>query len=127
MRESRRSNARGRCPPGRARPPRRRAVPRRVSPPIHAENSEAVDTDVIQELLVDQLRDILHAEKLVLKALPKMIRAAHSMQLQQLLETHLQESEAQVERVNECFALLDIQARAKPCKRMMGIVEEREE
>ena len=49
------------------------------------------------------------------------------MQLQQLLETHLQESEAQVERVNECFALLDIQARAKPCKRMMGIVEEREE
>jgi Mn-containing catalase len=56
-----------------------------------------------------------------------MIKAAHSMQLQQLLETHLQETEAQVERVTECFGLLDIQARAKPCKGMMGIVEEGEE
>jgi Mn-containing catalase len=97
------------------------------SPPIHAESSEPVDVGVIQELLVDQLRDILHAEKQVLKSLPKMIKAAHSMQLQQLLETHLQETEAQVERVNECFALLDTQARAKPCKGMMGIVEEGEE
>jgi Mn-containing catalase len=44
-----------------------------------------------------------------------------------LLETHLQETEAQVERVNECFAFLDVQARAKPCKGMMGIVEEGEE
>jgi Mn-containing catalase len=41
-----------------------------------------------------------------------------------LFETHLQETEAQVERVNECFAFLDIQPRAKPCKGMMGIVEE---
>jgi Mn-containing catalase len=93
------------------------------SPPIH-ESSEAADVELIQELLVDQLRDILHAEKHVLKALPKMVKAAHSAQLQLLLETHLQETEAQVERVNECFALLDVQARAKPCKGMMGIVEE---
>jgi Mn-containing catalase len=47
--------------------------------------------------------------------------------LQQLFETHLQETEAQVERVNECFGLLDVQSRAKPCKGMMGIVEEGEE
>ena len=47
--------------------------------------------------------------------------------MQQLLEAHLQETEAQVERLNECFGMLDIQARPKPCKGMMGIVEEGEE
>jgi ferritin-like metal-binding protein YciE len=52
-------------------------------------------------LLSDQLRDILHAEKQVLKALPKMINAARSVQLQALMETHLQETEVQVERLTE--------------------------
>jgi Mn-containing catalase len=97
------------------------------SPAIHAESSEPADAELIQELLVNQLRDILHVEKQVLKALPKMIKAAHSAQLQRLLETHLQETEAQVERVNECFAFLDVQARAKPCKGITGIVEEGDE
>jgi Mn-containing catalase len=97
------------------------------SPPIHAESSEPADVELIQELLVDQLRDLLHAEKQVLKALPKMVKAAHSAQLQQLLETHLQETEAQVERLDECFGLLDVHARAKPCKGIMGLVEEGEE
>jgi Mn-containing catalase len=97
------------------------------SPPIHAESSTPADGELIQELLVDQLRDILHAEKQVLKALPKMVKSAHSMQLQQLLETHLQETELQIERLNQCFEELGVQARAKPCKGMMGIVEEGEE
>src|ERR1700730_7161894 len=65
-------------------------------PPIHAESSEPADGELIQELLVDQLRDILHAEKQVLKALPKMVKAAHSQQLQQLFGTHLEETEAQI-------------------------------
>jgi Mn-containing catalase len=97
------------------------------SPPIHAESSEPTDAEMIQELLVDQLRDILHAEKQVLKALPKMVKSAHSAQLQQVLGVHLQETEVQIERVNECFGLLDVQPRAKPCKGMMGIIEEGEE
>jgi Mn-containing catalase len=97
------------------------------SPSIHAESSEPTDADMIQELLVDQLRDILHAEKQVLKALPKMAKAARSQQLQQLFETHLEETEAKIERLNECFGLLDIQPRAKTCKGMMGIVEEGDE
>ena len=71
------------------------------SPSIHAESSEPRDVEVIQELLVDQLRDILHAEKQVVKALPKMAKAAHSQQLQQLFEMHLEETEAQIERLNE--------------------------
>ena len=56
-----------------------------------------------QELLVDQLRDILHAEKQLVKALPKMAKAARSAQLQRLFETHLEETETQVERLNECL------------------------
>jgi Mn-containing catalase len=96
-------------------------------PPIHAESSEPADGELIQELLVDQLRDILHAEKQVAKALPKMVKAAHSAQLQQLLDTHLQETDAQIDRLNECFELLGLQPRPKPCKGMMGIVEEGEE
>jgi Mn-containing catalase len=97
------------------------------SPPIHSESSDLAETDAIQELLVDQLRDILHAEKQLVKALPKMAKAARSAQLQQLFETHLEETEAQVERLNECFSILGTAARAKPCKGMMGIVEEGEE
>ena len=76
---------------------------------------------------MDQLRDILHAEKQLVKALPKMAKAARSAQLQQLFEIHLEETEAQVERLNECFSILGTAARAKPCKGMMGIVEEGEE
>jgi Mn-containing catalase len=95
--------------------------------PIHAESSSAESMDGLEELLVDQLRDLLHAEKQLVKALPKMAKAARSTQLQNLLETHLQETEAQVERLNESLELLGAPARAKPCKGMAGLVEEGEE
>jgi Mn-containing catalase len=94
---------------------------------IHAESSEIDDTEPLRDLLVDQLRDLLHAEKQLLKALPKMARSARSAQLQGLLETHLEETEAQVERLNECFEQLGEPARAKPCKGMMGLVAEGDE
>jgi Mn-containing catalase len=97
------------------------------SPPIHAESSDLAEPDFIQELLVDQLRDILHAERQLVKALPKMAKAARSAQLQRIFEIHLEETEAQVERLNECFGLLGTAARAKPCKGMMGLVEEGED
>jgi manganese catalase len=96
-------------------------------PSIHAESSDLMETDAIQELLVDQLRDILHAEKQLVKALPKMAEAARSAQVQRLFEVHLEETEAQVERLNECFDFFGTPARAKPCKGMMGLVEEGEE
>ena len=94
---------------------------------IHAESSDPQVSEPIQELLVDQLCDILHAEKQLLKALPKMAKAARSAQLQGLLETHLQETEAQVKRLNEGLRILGAPARAKPCKGMAGLVEEGEE
>jgi Mn-containing catalase len=76
---------------------------------------------------VEQLRDILHAEKQLTKALPKMAKSARSLQLRRLFETHLEETEAQAERLNECLRLLGSPARAKPCKGMAGLVEEGEE
>jgi Mn-containing catalase len=97
------------------------------SVPIYAESSDLAETDSIQELLVDQLRDILHAEKQLLKALPKMAKTARSAQLQRLFEQHLQETQEQISRLDECFGLLGTNARAKPCKGMMGLIEEGEE
>src|SRR6185295_4904816 len=67
------------------------------APSIHAESSDPAEAEPIQELLVDQLRDILHAEKQLLKALPKMANAARSTQLEGLMQTHLKETEGQVE------------------------------
>ena len=95
--------------------------------PIKTESSPAVVTEGLQDLLIDQLRDILHAEKQLLKALPKMAKAARYDRLRELMELHLAETEEQVERIDECFSLLGVTARAKPCKAMMGLVEEGEE
>jgi Mn-containing catalase len=97
------------------------------SPSIHAESSDPAEPEPIQELLVDQLRDILHAEKQLLKALPKMAKAARSAQLQMLMQTHLAETEGQVERLNQCLEMLGTTARAKPCRGMAGLVEEGDE
>jgi Mn-containing catalase len=93
-------------------------------PAIYAESSDLSDAEPIQELLVEQLRDILHAEKQLTKALPKMADAARSRQLKHLFELHLRETEEQVKRLNECFELLGTPARAKVCKGMTGIIEE---
>jgi Mn-containing catalase len=94
---------------------------------IHGASSDLDDLEPIEELLVDQLRDILHAEKQLQKALPKMAKAARTAQLQNLLGLHLEETNAQVERLNEIFQVLGVPARAKPCKGMAGLVAEGEE
>ena len=56
-----------------------------------------------------------------------MAKAARFDRLRELFEEHLIETEAQIERLNECFSLLGETARAKPCKGMMGLVEEGQE
>jgi Mn-containing catalase len=94
---------------------------------IKTESSPPVAPNGMDDLLVDELRDILHAEKQLLKALPKMAKAARFDRLRELFEVHLAETEQQVERINECFSLLGVNARAKACKGMMGLVEEGQE
>jgi Mn-containing catalase len=98
-----------------------------VTSAIVSESSPAESPEGLDELLIDELRDILHAEKQLTKALPKMAVAARFDQLRELFEQHLAETEAQIERLNECFDLLGKTVRAKPCKGMIGLVEEGQE
>jgi Mn-containing catalase len=98
-----------------------------AAPSIVTESSPPEAVAGLNDLLIDELRDILHAEKQLTKALPKMAEAARFDQLRELFEFHLAETEAQVERLNECFGLLGKTPRAKPCKGMQGLVEEGQE
>jgi Mn-containing catalase len=95
-----------------------------AAPSIVAESSPSEPLVGLDELLLDQLRDLLHAEKQLTKALPQMIEAARYDQLGELFTVHLAETEAQIERLDECFELLGKKPRAKPCKGMQGLVEE---
>jgi Mn-containing catalase len=94
---------------------------------IRTESLPPTAPDGIAELLIEVLRDILHAEKQLTKALPKMAKAARFEQLRDLFEQHLIETEEQIRRINECFSLLGATPRAKACKGMMGLVEEGQE
>jgi Mn-containing catalase len=78
----------------------------------------------LKELLVDELQDLLHAETQLVGALPKMADAAHHPKLQEAFIKHLQQTETHVERLKKVFELLGEKARPKPCKAMMGLVEE---
>src|SRR5687768_7349831 len=89
--------------------------------------SSGADPEMLEELLVEDLRDILHAEGQLVKALPKMVEAAQSEGLRLALETHLEQTRGQVDRLKEVFALLGVPAKAKPCKGMAGLIEEGQE
>jgi ferritin-like metal-binding protein YciE len=78
-------------------------------------------------MLVEELRDIYHAEKQITKALPKMIKAATSEQLKAGFENHLEETHGQIERLEQCFELLEERVRGKTCEAMRGIIEEASE
>lgn len=81
----------------------------------------------IKELLVEQLQDILHAEKQLVGALPKMVQAANHPKLKEAFENHLAETQVHVERLLKAFELLGEKAEPKPCKAMMGLIEEGQE
>jgi Mn-containing catalase len=89
--------------------------------------STAGDTEMIEQLLVEQLRDLLNAEGQLVKALPAMVKAARSESLRFALEHHLEETKEQVERLKQVFGLIGAQAKGTPCKGMEGLVEEGKE
>lgn len=82
---------------------------------------------VLRDLLVDEMQDLLHAEMQLTKALPKMAKAAKNTQLKEAFLKHLEQTEGQVERLKQAFEALGEKARPKPCKAMMGLVEEGQE
>ena len=81
----------------------------------------------LREALIEECKDILHAEKQLTKALPKMAKKATNPQLKQAFEKHLAETKTQVERITQAIEALGKKATAKPCHAMMGIVEEGKE
>src|ERR1700720_3183193 len=78
----------------------------------------------LNDLFLDTLKDIYYAEKQILKALPKMAKAAHSDKLRTAFEKHHDETEGHVERLEQVFELLGKPARGKKCDAIEGIIDE---
>ena len=78
----------------------------------------------LQELFVEELRDVYDAEKRLVRALPKMAKAAESGELQNAFTSHLKETDPQVTRLAQVFRSIGETPRGKKCDGMMGIVEE---
>ncbi len=78
----------------------------------------------LHEMLVDEIKDLYHAEKQLTKALPKLAKAATHEDLRAAFESHLEETREHVSRLEEVFAALDEPVKAKPCAGMAGIIEE---
>lgn len=78
----------------------------------------------LDDLFLDTLKDIYYAEKQILKALPKMAKAAQSPELKAGFEQHLEETEGHVERLEQVFELIGKPARGKTCEAILGIIEE---
>lgn len=78
------------------------------------------------EFFTDELKDIYWAEKHLVKALPKMAEAATSEELKDAFETHLEQTQEHIARLERVFELLDEKAQAKKCDAMEGLVEEGE-
>ncbi len=81
----------------------------------------------LDDLFLDTLKDIYYAERQILKALPKMAKAATSPDLKAGFEQHHAETEGQIERLQQIFDLLGKPARGKTCDAILGIIEEGKE
>ena len=84
----------------------------------------AEETNPLEELLVDELKDLYSAENQIVKALPKMAKAAGSPELKRAFERHLEETKRQVERLDQIGDQLGVRLTGKRCKGMAGLIEE---
>lgn len=80
--------------------------------------------DSLRDLYLDELKDIYNAENQLVKALPKMAKAASSDELRQAFEEHLKQTKGQVERLSRVFEMLGEKATGKKCHGMEGLVKE---
>jgi ferritin-like metal-binding protein YciE len=87
----------------------------------------AMKIESLQELLVDKLKDLYSAENQIVKALPKMAKAATSKELKEGFEKHLQQTKGHVERLEKIFKELDENPKGKKCKGMEGLIAEGKE
>ncbi len=80
--------------------------------------------DTLEVLLGHEIKDLYSAENQLVKALPKMAKAATNPELQEAFTTHLEETKEQVERLEQVAKLLGITPKGKSCKAMLGLIEE---
>jgi ferritin-like metal-binding protein YciE len=81
----------------------------------------------LQQLYVDQLRDLYSAESQLVKALPKMAKAAQSDALREGFEQHLEQTKGHVERLEQIFSAMDESPKGRKCAGMEGLIDEGEE
>jgi ferritin-like metal-binding protein YciE len=84
-------------------------------------------TKTLEDMFVDGLKDILFAERQILRTLPKMARAAQSQELKAAIEKHKDQTEGQIERLEKVFEQMEVAARGKTCPAILGIIEEGQE
>src|SRR4051812_30104178 len=82
------------------------------------------ETQTLHDAFLDELRDAYDAEKQLIKALPKLAKAAESDDLRTAFETHLEETQGHAQRLEQVFENLGEKARGKHCDGMAGIIEE---
>lgn len=78
----------------------------------------------LRDLLIHELEDLYDAEHRIRKALPKLRKAAGSAELKDAFDAHLQETEGQIERLEQCFELLGEEADRKKCHGIIGLIDE---
>jgi ferritin-like metal-binding protein YciE len=81
----------------------------------------------LNDLFIHTLKDVYYAERAILKALPKMEKAAQSAELKQAFATHREQTQNQVERLKQVFELVGKRAQGEPCEAIQGIIAEGEE
>ena len=82
------------------------------------------ETGTLHDAFIDELRDAYDAEKQLTKALPKLAKAATAPKLREAFESHLEETQGQIERLEQVFESLDEKVRGKHCDGIAGIIEE---
>jgi len=83
--------------------------------------------DDLRDLLIHELQDLYDAEHRIAKALPKMRKAAGAEELKDAFDSHLQETQGQIGRLEQCFDLLGEEAKRKKCHGILGLIEEGQE
>ena len=81
----------------------------------------------LSTLFYETLKDIYYAEKQILRALPKMAKAAHTDELRHAFEEHREQTQGHVDRLDQIFEMIDKPARGKTCDAILGIIEEGKE
>ncbi|MDP8989985.1 MAG: ferritin-like domain-containing protein [Acidobacteriota bacterium] len=84
-------------------------------------------TETIRDLLIDEMQDLYDAEKQLVKALPKMVKAASSQELSEAFAGHLEQTKGHVQRLVQAFQMLNQKPKNKACAAMKGLITEAQE